>query len=164
MPFGKKGPRLTYRKKKKHCHEHNRLSDCNNAIKNNLMSNEVVDEEQADSSVVDSPNTFFSPSNNHPPKREKKQQFNLKSKISTMSSLQNFCCENKWWVMSTTQVKTSLKDPCANPIGTSAMMLCLLWILVLRKIGWKRKEHWSIINFHGMESTLPWPNADRWLF
>ena len=73
----------------------NRLSDFNNIVNNSLMLNKVADEEQADSSVVDSPNTFFSPSNNHPPKREKKQQFNLKSKISTMSSLQNFCCEKE---------------------------------------------------------------------
>ena len=33
MPFGNKGPRLTYRKKKKNYHKDNRLSDCNNIAK-----------------------------------------------------------------------------------------------------------------------------------
>ena len=35
------------------------------------MLNEVADEEQADSSVIDYPNTFFAPPNNHSPKRKK---------------------------------------------------------------------------------------------
>ena len=74
----------------------NRLSDFNNIANNNLMLNGVADEEQADSSEL---LILLTPFLNHPIttlQKEKKQQFNLKSKITTMSSLQNFCCENKW--------------------------------------------------------------------